>query len=195
MLSTKGSWQWYRINWLSGHHPSSSSHLNRFGDWAVFVNSAQSTALVRNHTSTKQYHILYKQKQTPWPESVSELYRPSDRCLSAKLVPTFADRRCHVVSVTNPYGRNLGFLDRSRYFFFQAAPQLYSRGWVDPVPDPILLRKSGRAGNRTRTSGSVAGTLTTRPQRWSSGNDWCVHTSEMRMGGGSERREETRSIA
>jgi hypothetical protein len=24
-----------------------------------------------------------------------------------------------VASVTNPYGRNLGFLDRSRYFFFQ----------------------------------------------------------------------------
>jgi hypothetical protein len=28
----------------------------------------------------------------------------------------FADRRCHVVSVTDPYGRILGFLDRSRYF-------------------------------------------------------------------------------
>jgi hypothetical protein len=26
---------------------------------------------------------------------------------------------------------------------------------VDPVPDPLLLRKSGRAGNRTRASGSV----------------------------------------
>jgi hypothetical protein len=44
-----------------------------------------------------------------------ELYRPSDRRLSAKLVPTFADRRCRVVSVTDPYGRILGFLDRSRY--------------------------------------------------------------------------------
>jgi hypothetical protein len=42
----------------------------------------------------------------PWPESASELYRPSDRRLSAKLVPTFADRGCHVVSVTNPYGLN-----------------------------------------------------------------------------------------
>jgi hypothetical protein len=40
---------------------------------------------------------------------------------------TFADRRCHVVSVTDPYCRILGFLDRSRYFFFQVAPQLYSR--------------------------------------------------------------------
>jgi hypothetical protein len=26
-----------------------------------------------------------------------------------------------------PYGRNLNFPDRSRYFFFQVAPQLYSR--------------------------------------------------------------------
>jgi hypothetical protein len=32
--------------------------------------------------------------------------------MSAKLVPTFADRGCHVVIVTDPYGRNLGFLDR-----------------------------------------------------------------------------------
>jgi hypothetical protein len=32
------------------------------------------------------------------------------------------------------YGRILDFLGRSCYFFFQVAPQLYSRGWVDPVP-------------------------------------------------------------
>jgi hypothetical protein len=40
--------------------------------------------------------------------------------------------------------------------FLQVAPQLYLRGWVDPVPDPLLLTKSGSARNRTRTSGSVA---------------------------------------
>jgi hypothetical protein len=51
-------------------------------------------------------------KITPWPESASELYRPSDRRLSAKLVLTFADRRCHVVSVTDTYGHFLGLLDR-----------------------------------------------------------------------------------
>jgi hypothetical protein len=33
-----------------------------------------------------------KQNKLPWPESASELYRPGDRHLSAKLVPTFADR-------------------------------------------------------------------------------------------------------
>jgi hypothetical protein len=49
-------------------------------------------------------------------------------------------------------GRILDFLDRSRYFFFQAAPQLYWRGWVDPP----LLRKSGSAKNWIRASVSVA---------------------------------------
>jgi hypothetical protein len=44
---------------------------------------------------------------------------------------------------------NRSFLDRSCYFSFQIDPQLYSRGWVDPVTDPLLLRKSGSAGNRT----------------------------------------------
>jgi hypothetical protein len=39
------------------------------------------------------------------------IYRPSDLRLKAKLVPTFADRGCHVVSATDPYGLNLGFLD------------------------------------------------------------------------------------
>jgi hypothetical protein len=55
-------------------------------------------------------------KKTPWSESPSELYRPSGHRLSAKRLPTFADKGCHVVSVTDPYGFFLGFLDRSRYF-------------------------------------------------------------------------------
>jgi hypothetical protein len=62
------------------------------------------------------------QTQTLWLYSASELYRASDRRLSAKLVPTFADRGCCVVSATGPYGLILDFLDRSRYFFFQVAP-------------------------------------------------------------------------
>jgi hypothetical protein len=36
---------------------------------------------------------------------------------------------------------------------------------VDPVPDPLLLRKSGSARNRTWTSGSVAESLISGPQR------------------------------
>jgi hypothetical protein len=62
-------------------------------------------------------------KKTPWPESASELCRPSDHRLSVRLVPNSADRGCHVVSVTEPYGRILEFLGRNCYFFFQVAPQ------------------------------------------------------------------------
>jgi hypothetical protein len=93
-------------------------------------------------------------KQTPWSESASELYRPSDRRLSAKWLPTFADKGCHLVSVTDPYGRTLDFSRQEPLLFYQVAPQLYSRGWVDPVPDPLFFFCS--AGNRTRASGSVA---------------------------------------
>jgi hypothetical protein len=85
--------------------------------------------------------------ETPWPESTSAVHRPSDRRLSAKLVPTFADRGCQLVSVTFPYGRILRFLEQSRYSFLQVAPQLYSRGWVNPVLDLVLPRKPSSAEN------------------------------------------------
>jgi hypothetical protein len=58
-------------------------------------------------------------KKKSWPESASKQYRPSDRRMSVKLVPTFADRGCQVVSVTDPYDRILEFLDRSRIFSFK----------------------------------------------------------------------------
>jgi hypothetical protein len=72
--------------------------------------------------------MQYKLNWNLWPESTRELYRPSDRRMSAKLVPTSADRGRHVVSVTDPFGRIIGFLDRNRCFFLQVPPQLYSRG-------------------------------------------------------------------
>jgi hypothetical protein len=53
---------------------------------------------------------VHKKKKTPWPETTSELYWPSDRRLLEKSVPTFADRCRHVVSVTDSYGRIFGFL-------------------------------------------------------------------------------------
>jgi hypothetical protein len=46
-----------------------------------------------------------------------------------------------------PYSR---FSRPEPLLFLPNTRQLYSRGWVDPVPDPLLLRKSGSAGNRTR---------------------------------------------
>jgi hypothetical protein len=49
------------------------------------------------------------QELTPWLESASELYRPSDGRLSTKLVPTFADGGRRMVSATDPYDRTLFF--------------------------------------------------------------------------------------
>jgi hypothetical protein len=94
-------------------------------------------------------------KITPWPESASELYRPRDRRLSTKLVPAFAGRGCRVVSASDPYGRFLGLLHRSRFFFFQAAPQLYSRGRVDPIPDHYSSEILVVLGIELGTSGSL----------------------------------------
>jgi hypothetical protein len=129
--------------------PVASRYTNR----AIIAHRTKINCVLR-YTIHDFFQIF--QNKLPWPESASELHRPSDRRLSAKLVLTFADRGFHVVKVTDLYGRILGFLDLSRYFFFQVAPQLYSRGWVDPVPDPLLLRKPGSAGNWTLASGSVA---------------------------------------
>jgi hypothetical protein len=51
----------------------------------------------------------------------------SDHRLLAKLVSTFSDGEYTVVSSTDPYGCNLGLLDRNHYFFHLAL-HLYSRG-------------------------------------------------------------------
>jgi hypothetical protein len=73
----------------------------------------------------------------------------------SKLVPTFADRRCRIVSTTDRYGRIFAFLDRCSHFVFQVAPQLYSTRLSGPR-SRATTQKTGGAGNRTGTSGSVA---------------------------------------
>jgi hypothetical protein len=75
---------------------------------------------------------------TPWPESASELYRPSDRRLSAMLVPTLPDKGCHVISVTYPYGRILGFLLRSS-----------SKSFVTNLTQTVLAPNPGRHGKNS----------------------------------------------
>jgi hypothetical protein len=47
--------------------------------------------------------------------------------LVGEVSANFYSRGCHVVSVMDPYGHILGFLDQNRYFFYQVA-QLYPRG-------------------------------------------------------------------
>jgi hypothetical protein len=54
-----------------------------------------------------------------------------------------------------PTAVNLVLLDRGYYFCIQVAPQLSSRGCVYPIPNPLLLRKSGITEIEPETSGSV----------------------------------------
>jgi hypothetical protein len=55
--------------------------------------------------------------KTSWLESARELYRPKYSSLSAKLVPTFAARGCHVVIVADPL-RPYSRFSRSEPLFF-----------------------------------------------------------------------------
>jgi hypothetical protein len=55
-----------------------------------------------------------------------------------------------VVSAADPPGSLICFLDSSRYFSFKWLLTCANKDRLDPVPGPLLLRKSSRAGNRTR---------------------------------------------
>jgi hypothetical protein len=73
------------------------------------------------------------------------------------IVNFFADRGCHVVSVTDPYGRILGFLDSAATFLSSSSSVVFTR-LGGPRSRPTTFFSGG---NRTRSSGSVS----TRPQR------------------------------
>jgi CBS-domain-containing membrane protein len=63
----------------------------------------------------KNYRLLIPKLKRTKIRGLSLRANYTDRAirrLSEKLVPTFADRGCHVVGVTDPYGSILGFLDR-----------------------------------------------------------------------------------
>jgi hypothetical protein len=81
----------------------------------------------QNHIILSSTNYIRKPELSGLNPQANYTDRASDRRLSAKLLPIFADYKVHVISVTDPYGCILGFLDRSRYFFLQVAPQLYSR--------------------------------------------------------------------
>jgi hypothetical protein len=114
----------------------------------------QSALLTATHASS--FLTQKKKKKTNSMVWVREWIIPTERRLSVKWLPTFADRGCHMVSVTDPYDRILGFSRQQPLLFYQVAPQLYSRDWVDYVPDPRLFFFLGSAGNWNRASGSVA---------------------------------------
>jgi hypothetical protein len=69
-----------------------------------------------------------------------------------------------VVSVTDPYGRILGFLDRIRYFFFQVAPQLTHEAEWTPFQAYYFSEHLVASGIEPGPLALYPRTLTTRPQ-------------------------------
>jgi hypothetical protein len=69
-----------------------------------------------------------KQKQTPCPESASELYRPSDHRFSAKLVPSSADRG---VSRSQLGGSPTAVISVFWTSLFNSASCKIKRNWLD----------------------------------------------------------------
>jgi hypothetical protein len=86
-------------------HPACSLSLS-YPNFVVCTKKKLKISLHIWSTNEEKYlEQIWRITLTPWSEFASELYRPSDCCLSAKWLPTSADRGCHVVSVTYPDGR------------------------------------------------------------------------------------------
>jgi hypothetical protein len=79
--------------------------------FSIYLIFPAATFLDKQPTSTEDRSNLKLNSMA----RVRERTIPSDRLLSAKLVPIFANRGCHMANVTDPYCRILGFLDRSHY--------------------------------------------------------------------------------
>jgi hypothetical protein len=109
--------------------------------WCALELQNESEAWIFYHSHFSR--IKRHETHTPWPQSASELYRPSDHRLSANLVPTFTNRGYRVVSATDPYGRIQSFLDRSPYFFLQSSSSV------------VLTRLSGPRSRSNYFSESV----------------------------------------
>jgi hypothetical protein len=108
----------------------------------VFVRLSVSVCRSRNR--------LDKKTKVPWPlvrKRIMPIERPprvgeinANSC--AKRDITLAAQGIHTDA-------NLCFLYLSRYLFIRVLPQLSSWDWVDDVPHPLLLRKSGSTEKRT----------------------------------------------
>jgi hypothetical protein len=74
--------------------------------------------------------LFKKRKRKNFVALVRERTAPTERPPLVGEVSTnfWRIEGCRVVIATDPRGLILGFLDQSCYYFFQADPQLYSRG-------------------------------------------------------------------
>jgi hypothetical protein len=81
-----------------------------------------------------------------------------------------------VVSVADLYGRILGFIDRP-LLFLPCSSSVVLTMLSGPVPDPLLLRKSVAPGIESGSLDLQPESLTTRPQRRSSVQEYICKNS------------------
>jgi hypothetical protein len=118
--------------------------------WELYFLKTDFHALVLQHIMD-----LYSLNSVAWVRE--RTIRTERGSIVGEVNAKFEDRECHVISVMDPYGRILCFLDRSRYFFLSSSSSIVlTRLSSRPVTDTLLLKKCSDAGNRTRTSGFIA---------------------------------------
>jgi hypothetical protein len=108
--------------------------------------------LAHTHTHTHIYIYIYIYKQTNSVAFIPQANYTDWATATCwrNLVPTFADRRVSRGQRGSPTVLKLSFLDWIRSISFQWLLIYLHKGWVDHVPDPLVLRKSASSGNRTR---------------------------------------------
>jgi hypothetical protein len=127
--------------YVYGSFPVLLPSLNAFWKWSVRLLSASydsvSIALVGlKRIFIRGNKVIKQEQQTSVALSPQVNYTDWETATCRRnLVPTLVE---------------IEFSRPKPLLFFQVSPHLSSRGWVDPVPDPLLLRKSGSTGNRTQ---------------------------------------------
>jgi hypothetical protein len=82
---------------------------------------------LKKFKSSSSDHILAELIQPGGKTLLSAIHKPINFVWNRKELPG-QWKESLIVSATDPHGYIYNFLDRGRYYFFQVAPQLYSRG-------------------------------------------------------------------
>jgi hypothetical protein len=111
-------------------------------------------------TSPPSQTLYWSPKIKLWPPSTSELYRPSDRRLSAKLVTTFADIGCD--GSLRPYSR-ISIPEPLLFLSSNSSIVTHEAEWT-PFQTHYFSENPVASGIEPGPLDLQPGTLTTRPQ-------------------------------
>jgi hypothetical protein len=99
---------------------------------------------VRMEDIAKETNSLHGTKQKT--NKTNSMVWVRERTIPTERPPLVGEVTANFCGQRVPRGQRDGFLwpysrlsRQEPLLFYQVAPQLYSRGWVDPVPDPLLL--------------------------------------------------------